>query len=190
MINRRDLHRFAKFWLLSGVVLFASQAQASRVSFETGGYTLAANSGGRTSLLGSIGVFRLAFQYPVHPQVDLHLGYTIATSKVFSGELAYGLDLGASWYFLTRAESIKLEQPGRVYTAYERLRPFASLGFYQRQYQSLQAGFAGFGLGLGLDVALAKAWTLRLGARGIFLFGPNSSSLINLDYLLGTSFQF
>jgi hypothetical protein len=164
-------------------------AHASRLSLQTGGYTLGAQSAGRFNLLGSIGVVRLAFHLNIAPSWDLTLGYTVATSRIFSGDLAYGLDISASWYFLGKAEAQKIEGPQAEYLAYEVFRPFLSAGFYQRQYQSLQAGFGGFGAGAGIDFGLAQRWTLRPEVRALFLFGPNNSTAINADFLAGISFQ-
>ncbi len=183
------MKRFFALFILVGSFVGIPEANASRLSLQTGGYTLGANTTGRYNLLGSIGVVRLAFHLNVAPAWDLTLGYTVATSKVFSGDLAYGLDIGASWYFLGRAESQRVEGPQAEYSAYEVFRPFVAAGFYQRQYQSLQAGFGGFGAGLGIDFGVAQRWTIRPEARSLFLFGPNNSIAINADFLVGVSFQ-
>lgn len=174
---------------LLSVLLLSSQAQAvGKFDFLGGFMTLSAKNDRGQGAISGLGSYVATYNYNFFDRVDFSVGYSLFFTKIISGDIGYGPDLGFTYFPFTSSSPIQI-QTDRVLMVYrDTLRPFLNFSFHQRQYQSVEAAYAGFGLGLGAEYH----WNSKFDLKGLFryqlLTGPQQSTGNYMDFLLGVSF--
>lgn len=185
----RKLHRFA----LSALAIWAGSspcAEAKKFSVTAGFYSLSAKTATSRASLSGIGSYQLAYEHPFLANLDLRLGYSLLMTKGIGGDLAFGFDVGANYYPLTRSSGVEWSSEQAQLFVNELWRPYLGAGFFQRSFQSLQSGFAGFGGWVGVDRAIHGPLSGRFEGRYLMLAGPKSSSVTQLEFSAGISVTF
>ncbi len=172
--------------------LFAANASAGQNKFDIGfGYyqvTAKTNTGsGSTS---GPGLYQLNFRRALTPRLELAIGYTIYFSSLVSGDSGSGLDLGGNYYPFSSAGPIESSDPGAKMEFEELWRPYVGATFNQRNFQSVQTTYTGFGLIVGVERVLNAKMNLNTDARYIKLNGPKGSNGTELDLAVGVGFKF
>ncbi|MBU6153326.1 MAG: hypothetical protein KGP28_03390 [Bdellovibrionales bacterium] len=165
-------------------------ATGNSVDLEVGGFSLDASSGDTSGKLAAFGTYRIGYRRSINSHFDIGLGYTILFTKVISGDSGFGLDLNGTYYFL--GASHRLESRGEHgYLSYsEDLRPFVSLSFAQRNYQSIQTSYAGFGVGVGVDKNLLERLSLRVSMRAYSLSAGGTAKASEISACGGIVIEF
>ncbi len=165
-------------------------AAENKIDIEVGSFMINATSGTRSGTISSLGIYRVGYRRSVTPRFDIGIGYTVLFTKVISGDTGFGLDLNGTYYFLG-ASSLVESKGEHSYMAYsEDLRPFISLSFAQRNYQSIQTSYAGFGGAIGIEKTLLERLSARITARYNMLSAGQASSAKELSFNGGIVIEF
>jgi hypothetical protein len=169
-----------------------SLALADKFDVSLGYFNLTAQQTGtggtKSGNASSLGLYQFLYRHQFYQSIEVGLGYTVMASKGFGGDLGYGVDLGIYYFPFCPAETetVHAESSTAVFTPI--WRPYVTAGFYQRQFQAVQTGYAGAGIGIGVERALSGSFALRGEARYIKLSGTSTSTANTTDFIFGVSF--
>ncbi len=189
---RRPL-KFFLFGMLAtvGANVLPSFARADKFDFSLGYFNLSTQqTGSATAKSGNasgIGEYQVLYRHAILPSLEVGVGYTLMVSKGLSGDLGYGVDVGAYWFPFTLASYERSSSEGATEVYYTIWRPYVTAGFFQRQFQAIQTGYAGLGGGIGVERALTAKLSLRGEFRDVHLGGSSTSSANSTDFLVGVS---
>jgi hypothetical protein len=168
---------------------------AQKLTLDLGFYTIKAvgptsGSGTGTINLSTPGAYALSAGYAIHPQIELSPGYTIFYSKIYMGDMGFGPDFYLHYYPLTTSSGLRASQNEVSYFEREQIRPFVSVSFHQRQFQSVQSSYSGFGFDFGSEIQISKIYSIRALMRTMSLAGPSGASMNYTDLMLGCQMHF
>jgi hypothetical protein len=176
------------------LLLTSLASWAQKVSVDMGFYSIKAvgpsGSSSGTINLSSPGAYSLSAGFSIRPQIELSPGYTVFYSKIFRGDMGFGPDFYLHYFPLTTASGLRVSQNDVNYFELEHLRPFVSVSFHQRQFQSVQSSYSGFGFDLGSELQVSKATSMRVLMRTMSLAGPSGASMNYMDVMLGYQLHF
>jgi hypothetical protein len=170
--------------------LWATPAAARKLSAGLGFFSVNAKTQSSSASLSGVGAYQIAYEHPLAGSVDLRLGYSLLMTRGIGGDLSFGLDLGGSYYPLTRSSAVEWSSEQARLLVQELWRPYVGAGFFQRNFQSLQSGFAGFGGWAGVDRAIQGPLSARFEARYLSLSGPKSSRVSQVELSIGALIGF
>lgn len=183
------------FQVLALSLCLSSAARAQKLNFDFGFYQIQAkppadsNNISEFSLSGP-GVYSISMAYALKSNFEIGVGYTVFFSKMISGDMGFGPDFYFAYFPFSEGSGIQYESSGFQYRELQQWRPFGYLSFHQRQFQSVQSAYSGFGYGLGTEYQ----WTERTAIRGTVhmmnLAGPSNALFNYMDYSLGLQLQF
>jgi hypothetical protein len=183
--------------ILAGAVLAASfigasQARASDNKFDIGFgfYAVTAKTSTGSGSTSGIGLYQLNYRRTISPKFEIAVGYTIYFSGLVSGDSGSGLDLGFNYYPFTFSGPIESNGPGAKMKMEELWRPYVGGTFNQRNFQSVQTTYTGFGIVLGVERVLNEKMNLNAVVRDLKLSGPKNSTGSELDFAVGVGFKF
>jgi hypothetical protein len=183
-------HKFKIFFLI-GIFFLQNTAFGRKLDWTTGYYSLFAKTPSGAGRISSFSYYQIAFRAQLLSSLELSVGYTLTLSKTFAGEYGYGPDMGLVYFPLTAAQATRLEmETVASFYQYEVFRPFISTYFHQRQFQSIQATYAGFSIGAGLEFWFLKNLGLRVLTQRVMLRGPLKATANEIDILAGLSYEF
>lgn len=154
----------------------APTARAAEFHVVTGGFNVTAASSSRSGSVSNLGAYHLAYERRIVSGVEFVAGYTVLVSGFLSGDLAYGLDLGVNYYPFTDSEPFVFEDQAHSVQIVDLWRPYVGAYFSQRQFQSVQTGYAGAGFALGVERALGTNYSIKALVRHIFFSGSGASA--------------
>ena len=184
-----------KFLFLTAVLFLTStEVWAHKLNLDLGYYTINADppagSGLASISLSGLGTYSLSGSFEVLPSLEIGAGYTVFFAKLISGDMGFGPDFSVIYFPFTRAGAYKTDVPGIQYSEIEQLRPFAYAAFHQRQFQSTQSAFSGFGEGVGLEYQYDRTTSFRGTIRSMNLSGPSEAKFNYLDVIFGLQLHF
>ncbi len=153
-------------------------------------YSFSAKTSKSEANLSNWGAYSFEYMIPFYDQLEFHFGYTVNMANGIGGDIAYGLDLGVTYYPFSRTSNIYFQRPDFNLTILEQWRPFIGLSFHQRQFQSIRTSYAGFGITGGSEYAMWKRTSLVGSLRILSLSGPESSTATLLEMFAGFIFSF
>lgn len=161
-----------KFIVIFCFIPFTSFAKGKLEILWAPFYSLnATNSSGGSQSVSSFGSYRLGYRHPIKNNFELTVGYTV----ILATDLAYGIDGGIDWFFLTRPSPIEESSGSVIFSVKEVWRPYVGLTFAQRQFQQLTSQLAGFGLRTGFERSMKnKDWSFKGELRYLTLDGSGS----------------
>jgi hypothetical protein len=175
---------------LLALLLLSSHAQAGKFDFAAGYFSLSAKSATSSGQVSNLGTLRVGYRHEVLPKLELAAGYTLNSSKILGGELAYGMDIGLVYFPFTDC-CARMGSSGTVtYEFNEKWKPFVGLSFHQRQFQAVQASYPGVGGSAGVEYALTRNLSARGEVRVITLFGTSISSASESSFTGGMAISF
>ncbi|MFK8139285.1 MAG: hypothetical protein AB8E15_13075 [Bdellovibrionales bacterium] len=177
-------------WLSLVLVLLSTQAFAGKMDLGFGFYSLEAKTSSASGSSANLGLYRANYAMDLTRNLDFNVGYTLIMSNIVGGDLGYGFDFGVSWYPLGPSAPIMGGVEGLFVKIEPTYRPFVELSFHQRQFQSVQSSYAGFGIALGAERDFTDSYDLKASARFISLDGPSGSSASELSLSFGVVFPF
>ena len=173
---------------------FSERTYAHKLNFDLGFFSINAtpptNSGLNSISLSGPGVYAVSGSFEIFPSIEIGAGYSLFFSKGFTGDLGFGPDLTLHYFPLTRAAGFQASTGGTQYTEIEKLRPYVQVGFHQRQFQSAQSAFSGFGIGAGTEYQWDPKLSFRAGVRMMNLLGPSEAKFNYLDVTAGVQMHF
>ncbi len=181
--------------LLLFVVLISFSAiptatAANKLDISTGYYSLTGKTATSSGTFSGLGVYRLGYRRSVSPRLDLGVGYNLNYSALISGDAAYGWDIGVTYFPFTLSGSTTYAVGGQQLEIQPDLRPFVGAFFTQRNIQSVQTTYAGFGLTLGVE----KTWSSKMSISGALRYttmsGTRNATATIMDFLIGLSWGF
>jgi opacity protein-like surface antigen len=173
--------------ILGGVLAGSPYAEAGKVDVSFGYFSISATTSKSSGELSNLGSYAFNYRHEVLPSVEAFIGYSLVMASIVGGDMSYGLDLGASWYPMTRAAASHWSSETAHFTMLEIWRPFVSGGFSQRQIR--QTPYAGLAGGAGMEYSLSSRVSLRVEGRYLLLVGPSPAKANQLDLLTGVSFS-
>jgi hypothetical protein len=191
LFSSRQLTTLGLISLLLGLGLTSQSALAgNKFDIATGYYSLTGQTRTASGTKSGIGSYRIGYRRSISPKVDVGLGYNITYSSIFGGDSAYGLDVGLSYFPFTASGTETFERNDQRLILQPDLRPFIGFAFTQRNIQSVQTGYAGFGVTLGLEKSWNENASLSGSLRYTTLSGSRSATATIMDVLLGIVWGF
>lgn len=169
---------------------WSARTQAAEFHVVTGGFLVSATSNTTRGSLANLGAFHAAYEHRIVPGLEFSAGYTILVSGFISGDLAFGLDLGINYYPFSDSEPYRFTDSSHNFVSADLWRPYIGAYFAQRQFQVVQSGYAGAGVAVGVERALADEYSLKFIVRHLFFAGSSSTSASETTVLAGITFSF
>lgn len=171
---------------------------AQKVNFDFGMFSInaeppqAAGSGtarANVSLSGP-GAYSISGSLPIRPSLEVGVGYTIFYSQLISGDMGFGPDLNLIYFPMNEGSGLKFQSFDLRYTEIQKWRPFLQAAFHQRQFQSVDSAYSGFGFGGGVETMWTDDKSWRVTLRSMSLLGPSQSTFNYFDLMFGIQLHF
>ncbi|MCB0385196.1 MAG: hypothetical protein KDD43_07370 [Bdellovibrionales bacterium] len=175
---------------MSCLVTFSSFASASKLDIMAGWFSISAKTNSGSSELSNFGAYRINYFIPVFRQLDLTVGYSLLMSDTFGGDLGYGVDGGVTYYPISNSRPIKADSENARMVVDSLWRPYAGLGFSQRQFQSVQSTYAGFSLFGGVERSLMREFDFKAELRIVELQGAGVATATEMTLVAGIIYLF
>jgi hypothetical protein len=181
-----------QFFLIGVFTLgFVPKVLAGKLDLMTGYFDLNAKVGQQEGQVSAIGAYKISYAQNVFSDhLDLEIGYTLLMSETFGGDLAYGIEAGLNYYPFTPSTSIEGRSQNASLEITPLWRPFVGTSFNQRQAQSTNSGYAGFGVVVGTERALNSYFDLKTMVRYTFLSGARAATANELTVFVGITMPF
>lgn len=174
------------WWTLFALAAFSGSAQAAKFELQGGGYIVDASTGSKSASVSGPGALAFGYAHRLVRHVEVTFGYTL----LIAGDIANGFDIGARWFPVTENEKTSWESGQATLVSAEVWRPYVGVGFSQRQFQSVKAGYSGFGADIGIERTLEESFVLRAAIRYRQYAGQSGSSASEWNGLFGVAFNF
>lgn len=175
-------------------ICFGQMAEAQKVGANFGFYNIQAQSqsaGQTVSLnMARLGSYQLTGQFGITDSLDLGVGYSIFYSRTFGGDMGFGPDIFVNYFPFSQSGKRSWNDAGVKLNLHESLRPYVGLAFHQRQFQSVQTSYSGFGFHGGLEWAQSEEWGYHFRVSSQSLIGPGSLNFRLMDISLGLQYYF
>lgn len=171
------------------LLLPSNSCGAGKVDILAGTFMINATSATTSATISGPGAYMLDYRMPFGASFDLQVGYSINASKGVGGDLAFGPDLGLLYFPLTTSDAVIAASDTVVMEFREHIKPYLGGSFHQRQYQSTNSTYAGFGGSVGSDFNYWKSFSIRAELRYILLAGPSNATASELDAFVGMTFR-
>lgn len=174
-------------------ILSVSPCFAHKLNVDFGYYSLKAESPTVSSTsvtVNSLGTYSLSGNIPPTGPWELGLGYTVFFSKIFKGDMGFGPDFSLYYFPINSGSGIEYVDRNISYYEMEQIRPFVGLSFNQRQFQSIQSSYSGFGVSAGVEYQLLRQTAVRGQIKSQSLQGPSNTVMKWLEIVVGLQQQF
>lgn len=186
----RSVLKLKKHVLALAVVCGPSLAfAAGKLDLLGGMFNISAKSTVASAAISGAGSYLLAYRMPIWTKFDLQASYTIIATKTVGGDLAFGPDIGFLFFPMSTAASTIATGESVTVEFTDKIKPYLGASFHQRQYQSTQSTYAGFGASLGLEFNQWRNLSLRSDLRYVLLAGPSSTTADEMCMMLGLTFR-
>lgn len=175
---------------MGALLLLGGIAQGAKLDWSTGYFKLTSKTPTASGSVTSYSTYQIALRHALLSQIEIEIGYTLNFAKFFSGDMGYGPDMGLLYYPLGSASRTNLKNGDVYLEQFEPIRPFVIMQFHQRQFQSIQASYAGFSVGGGVEYWFSPPFGLRLWGNALRLRGPLQSTASETNLLIGLSVEF
>lgn len=165
-----------------------AQESLAKVDVMAGIYSLSAKTEEASGSLSQFGLYKVGYRRSLLKNLEFGASYSLFTSEIAGGDLGFGPDLTLVYYPMTSASPLIFKTDEYKIFLSEKMKPYIFGGFHQRNFQSFNASFAGFGAGAGLDYTWQPEFSLRGEIRYLSLYGPSKSTASVIDVLFGVSF--
>jgi hypothetical protein len=167
-----------------------SNASAGKFDLAAGGFQITSKTARTETKISNVGAYRLGYFHPVLTHFEIGIAYNLVMSAGIGGDLGYGLDIGARYFPFSANNRVQWNSADYSYGFDDIWRPYIGLSFNQRQFQSIQAGYAGFGGDIGCERSLRGALSAKAELRYLRLTGPSQGSVTEIDGYAGISVAF
>ncbi|MCB9024684.1 MAG: hypothetical protein H6625_00065 [Bdellovibrionaceae bacterium] len=172
------------------IFFISTSVYAGKFDLLTGPFSLKAKVNDQEGGVSTVGAYNITYMLDLLPSLQLGAGYTVLMSNTFGGDLAFGIDAGLYYFPLTPSGQVDAKSINALLNIKPLWRPFVGGSFHQRQAQSTESSYAGFGVSLGVERALDYFFDLKLNLRHVLLSGPNGSTATETTFFIGASMPF
>lgn len=166
-------------------------SHAGKLDLLAGYFDLTAKVGSNEGQVSTFGAYKISYATELFTDnLELELGYTLLMSNTVGGDLAYGIEAAMVYFPFTPSSTYIGKSENASLSINPLWRPFIGLGFGQRQAQSTNSGYAGFGLILGTERAIDRYFDLKALLRYNSLTGPSNATANELVIMFGITFPF
>ena len=169
------------------LVLLGSSTATSQVGTSLSFFSLKAKTSRGSQSLANLGHFQVGYELPVFDKIRVTPSYSLYILGSDLSDLGYGLNVGVSYFPFSLNRSLVHRSSDLFIHSSEQIRPYISLSFHQRQYQSIQSTYAGLGVKFGTDYQWKQDTRLNFWIASLSLSGPLESKLTELQIGAGTS---
>ena len=162
----------------------------SKLSLVAGVYKLTAKTQKYTGEISNYGIFRIGYEQFLIPYISVSLGYTLLFSEGIGGDAGYGMDFGVLLYPLTVFNNSTARTSSQTLFADDIIKPSVGAFFGQRQFNSIQAGYSGFGFTAGVEYMINAYFGLKAEGRYLLLSGATNSTATEQSVYGGLTFKF
>jgi hypothetical protein len=180
-------------WMTAVVASGAcDEAVASQNKFDVGFgyYNVTAKTSTSSGSTSGPGLYNFNFRRTLSNHVEIAIGYTIYFTGLVSGDSGSGLDIGMNYYPLTFSGPVEAIGTAAKIELEEIWRPYIGASFNQRNFQSVQTTYSGFGAVLGIERFLTTKTNINGSGKLIQLSGPRKSTGTEMDIALSVGFKF
>lgn len=160
-----------------------------KIDILFGYFALDAKTKDKKGSVDNFGAYQLNYRYAFANFLELSTGYSLIASKTFTGDFGFGPDIGLVYFPFSSSNAIEASNENVNFRSYELYKPYAVAAFHQRQYQSIQSSYAGFSLGMGVEVYWKNNISIKVETRYLPLGGPDSATSNEFDLLAGLCFN-
>lgn len=195
-VNKARLHKMKLVLWVSLFLGFSTSALAQKLNFDFGFYSIAAKAPSDSAVatkdvkLSGPGSYSLSANFELRKPFEIGVGYSVFFSKGISGDMGFGPDFYGYYFPYSNGSAVKFESAQLSYKESEQIRPFVYFSFHQRQFQSVQSSFSGFGFGGGAEYEWSEQYTFRATIRSMTLTGPSKAQFDYMDFLFGIQQSF
>jgi hypothetical protein len=168
-------------------ILFSSQLSKaeSEYSLGLGYYSLNAETSQGATTIANLGHVKFVYAMEINPKFIFWPGYSLYFLGGDGADLGFGIDLEVAYYPFSGASRYSNKSAYGKWLSYETIRPFFSLSFNQRSYQSVQSSYAGVGLSAGADFQTTENIFYFGKLSYLSLAGPLESSIGEFQVMAG-----
>jgi len=175
---------------LSINLFFIEIVSAQKLSIGVGAYAIDAKVGSNSTSLSNVGAYKIQYHSKIQEEFEFILGYTVLIQNVVSGDKAFGPLMGFSYYpfgsqTITQSSSSNISILG-----IRNFNPYFTLGFTQRQYQSIKSAYSGFFFGGGLEIGWTKRIALFSDLQYSNLDGPTDGKATEVTATAGITYHY
>ena len=170
--------------------LIALNAHANKLSLGVGGYSLSADVGSEKTNLSNLGAYKFQYHSKLLENFELVLGYAILVENIFTGDKAFGPNMGLNYFPMGSQTLSNITLSDFSISSIKKLNPYVSLGFNQRQYQSINSSYSGFSIGGGVETGWTKNLLFYLDLQYASLDGPNEGSATEISSVIGIGYDY
>lgn len=167
--------------------LDSSHAIAGKVDFGFGFFGISAKTARSQGSLSNVGAYMVQYRHPFGSKLEVGLGYSVLMSKGIGGELAFGPDIGIYYFPLTRNNSLEMDEFATRMSWSEVWKPYLSVCFAQKQFQSVQTTYAGIGFTVGTERSLDSSVNVFGQASYRTMSGNSGATATEFSVLGGAS---
>lgn len=138
----------------------------------------------------NFGVYDLTYRYPISKYFEMGFGYGLLMTETLGGDMSFGPNIELLAYPLSSPNKMNYFNENINIEASETLRPYLGFSFHQRQFESIQSSYAGFGFVLGTEYWYDYNLGIKTQIRIISLSGPQNSSASQTDLTFGYITEF
>lgn len=173
------------------LVGYTPASEARKLNLKAGLFNVEAKTSGESGSLSGLGYYQVSMQQAIHSQWEASIGYSLIMSRTIGGDLGFGLDIGLNYFPITRLKSQMSSTKNLSIVIEEIWRPFLSLGFLERRFQSVEANYAGFSVGVGAERQIdGSKSSLIFDFKYSSLSGSGDSEASELNLSCGISVPF
>lgn len=180
----------AVFLLIWVPGISGAQASANKFDIGFGAFAVTAKTSTASGSSSGPGLYQFNFRRAVTSKLEIAVGYTVYFTNFIAGDSGSGLDLGGNYFPFTTTGPTETKGDAVKMEFEEIWRPFLGVTFNQRNFQSVQATYSGFGVLVGIERAISSQTNINATGRMISLNGPKNSSAKENDFYFGLGFKF
>jgi hypothetical protein len=184
------MYKTTSFFFILAFMFSSYGVAKGKMDINFGYFTLDAKAKDKKGQVDSFGSYQLNYRYAFANYLEVSVGYSLIASKTISGDFGFGPDIGIVYFPLSSANPIDAYSENVNFRSFELYKPYGTVSFHQRQYQSIQSSYAGFSVGLGLEIYWKSNMSFNFLARYLPLGGPDSATSNELDLMTGLIFSF
>ncbi len=171
-------------YLLPGFVVMG------QVGMSLGHFVIESDNTSGRQRLSNLGHLRLFYEFPVVDKVLIKPSYSLYLIGANSHDFGYGMDINVQYFPLSFNRHLAYKERDLYIYSAEKIRPYATIGFHQRQYQSIQSNYAGPGFGGGFDYQWRKDLKINAEILYLNLAGPLEAKINEIQFNLGSTLEF
>lgn len=154
-------------------------------SLGLGYYSLDSENSSGSTRIANLGHLKFVYSVDVSERLVFWPGYSLYLLGGAGADLGFGIDLELAYYPFTETGRINAKNSASEWVSYETIRPFVTVSFNQRSYQSVQSSYAGVGFSLGAEYQVTNK-IFYYGKIGFLtLNGPLDSKVNELQVMIG-----